>query len=55
MFRKLYFVLLFVSSVPAFAQSSMPGMNMVDMNAASMDLLDVASGTSVIPMGGRCP
>ena len=27
----------------------MPGMNMVDMNAASMDLMNAASGTSVNP------
>ncbi|MGA2879462.1 MAG: hypothetical protein ABSG13_10965, partial [Bryobacteraceae bacterium] len=33
----------------AHAQSSMPGMNMVDMNAASMDLANIASGTSVNP------
>ncbi len=33
----------------------MPGMNMVDMNAASMDLLDEASGTSVNPDGWPMP
>jgi hypothetical protein len=54
MFRKIHFVLLAVSSIPAFGQNSMsgmnmPGMNMVDMNAASMDLINVISGTSVNP------
>jgi len=49
MFRTSAFILLVAANIPAFPQSSMPGMNMVDMNAASMDLANVASGTSVNP------
>ncbi len=44
--RAIGFVLL---AIPAFGQMSMPGMNMVDMNPASMDLMNLASGTSVNP------
>ncbi len=47
MLRPVVFVALIGFGIPAFAQ--MPGMNMVDMNAASMDLVNVASGTSVNP------
>src|SRR3984885_16106899 len=49
MFRTSAFILLVAANIPAFPQSSMPGMNMVDMNAASMDLANVATGTSVNP------
>src|ERR1700722_14954421 len=44
--RAIGFVLL---AIPALGQMSMPGMNMVDMNPASMDLMNLASGTAVNP------
>jgi hypothetical protein len=47
MVRTIVFTVLTVSV--AYGQRSMPGMNMVDMNAASMDLMNAASGTSVNP------
>jgi hypothetical protein len=47
MVQTIVFTVLAVSV--AYGQSSMPGMNMVDMNAASMDLMNAASGTSVNP------
>jgi hypothetical protein len=49
MFRIFVFILLGAIGIPAFGQSSMPGMNMVDMNAASMDLANISSGTSLNP------
>src|SRR3984885_2747967 len=49
MFRTSAFILLVAANIPAFPQSSMPGMNMVDMNAASMDLANISSGTSLNP------
>lgn len=38
-----------LASLPACAQTSIPGMNMVDMTPASMDFMTEASGTSVNP------
>src|ERR1700733_4475134 len=55
MFRTSAFILLVAANIPAFPQSSMPGMNMVDMNAASMDLANVATGTSVNPQSWPMP
>jgi hypothetical protein len=57
MFRKVSFALLLVACARAHAQSSMPGMNMnmVDMNAASMDLTSIATGTSVNPVSWPMP
>ena len=49
MVRAVILILLLAISLPAWAQSSMPGMNMVDMNAASMDLANISSGTSLNP------
>jgi len=49
MVRAVFLILLLAISLPAWAQSSMPGMNMVDMNAASMDLANISSGTSLNP------
>ncbi len=49
MVRAAIFISLLAVSIPVYAQSSMSGMNMVDMNSASMDLMTVASGTSVNP------
>ena len=49
MVRVVILILLLAISLPAWAQSSMPGMNMVDMNAASMDLANISSGTSLNP------
>jgi hypothetical protein len=49
MARVVILILLLAISLPAWAQSSMPGMNMVDMNAASMDLANISSGTSLNP------
>jgi hypothetical protein len=49
MVRRIVLILIAGASVSARGQSSMPGMNMVDMNSASMDLMNVASGTSVNP------
>src|SRR5208282_1502436 len=49
MVRSVVFILSLGICIPAFGQSSMPGMNMVDMNAASMDLMNFTSGTSVNP------
>jgi hypothetical protein len=49
MVRVVISILLLAISLPAWAQSSMPGMNMVDMNAASMDLANISSGTSLNP------
>jgi hypothetical protein len=45
--KQTFLIVLAISA--AHAQSSMPGMNMVDMNAASMDLTNIASGTAVNP------
>jgi hypothetical protein len=53
MVRVVIFIFLIGSA--AYAQSSMPGMNMVDMNAASMDLANFATGTSVNPEGWPMP
>ena len=47
--RTFHLILFALVGVPAFAQSSMPAMNMVEMNAASMDLMNFSSGTSVNP------
>jgi hypothetical protein len=55
MVRRIVLTLLLLIRLPAWAQSSMPGMNMVDMNAASMDLMNVASGTSVNPASWPMP
>lgn len=49
MFRTFLVFLSLTAGIPAFGQNSMPGMNMVDMNAASMDLMNLMSGTSVNP------
>jgi hypothetical protein len=64
-FRTFVCILLCVSGYRAFAQNSMPGMNMpnmkmggmdmVDMNAASMDLMNLSSGTSMNPDGWPMP
>ena len=48
-------LILLLAPIGVRAQSDMPGMNMVDMNAASMDLVNVASGTSVNPDGWKMP
>ncbi len=45
--RTIGLILLGVAG--ARGQTNMPGMNMVDMNPASMDLMNMASGTSVNP------
>jgi hypothetical protein len=50
--RAIGFVLL---AIPAFGQMSMPGMNMVDMNPASMDLMNLVSGTAVNPESWPMP
>lgn len=55
MFPRNVFIVLAMSGIPAFAQHSMPGMNMVEMNAASMDLMSFSSGTSVNPEGWPMP
>lgn len=54
MFRT-FLLILFLSVTVASAQDSMPGMNMVDMNAASMDLMNLMSGTSVNPASWPMP
>ncbi len=57
MFRTIV-ILLAGACIFARAQSSMPGMpgmQMVDMNAASMDLENLASGTSVNPASWPMP
>src|SRR5579863_3264897 len=50
--RAIGFVLL---AVPVFAQMSMPGMNMVDMTPASMDVMNLVSGTAVNPASWPMP
>lgn len=55
MFPRTVLILLALSSVPALAQTSVPGMNMVEMNAASMDLLSFSSGTALNPDGWPMP
>jgi hypothetical protein len=55
MVRVVVLILLLAVSLPAWAQSSMPGMNMADMNAASMDLADISSGTSLNPESWPMP
>jgi hypothetical protein len=52
--------ILILLAIPAFGQNSMPGMNMPSMNMtamnpAGMDLMDVASGTSVNPESWPMP
>lgn len=53
MVRAVSLILLAASAV--HAQNTTPDMNMVDMNAASMDLTNVASGTSLNPDGWPMP
>ena len=48
-------LLFAVAAVCPAQMPSMPGMNMGDMNAASMDLMNVASGTSVNPQAWPMP
>jgi hypothetical protein len=55
MVRVVILILLLARSLPAWAQSSMAGMNMVDMNAASMDLANISSGTSLNPESWPMP
>ena len=55
MVRSVVFVLSLGICIPAFGQMNMPGMNMVDMNPAGMDLMNVASGTSVNPEAWPMP
>jgi hypothetical protein len=55
MFRTTALVLLAGMCIPAFGQSSMPGMNMAGMNTAGMDLMNAASGTSVNPDSWAMP
>ncbi len=47
--RTFHLIVFALVGIPAFAQSPAPAMNMVQMNAASMDLLNFSSGTSVNP------
>jgi hypothetical protein len=49
MVRIVILVFLALAGIHAYGQASMSGMHMVDMNSASMDLLDLTSGTSVNP------
>ena len=52
MVRSIFLILLAGASIPARGQMNMPGMsgmNMTDMNPAGMDLMNLASGTSVNP------
>ena len=49
MVRTVVLILLIGTCITAWGQSSMPGMNMVDMNPATTDLMNIASGTSVNP------
>ena len=61
-FKEIGFILL---AIPAFAQMNMPGMNMpgmnmpgmnmADMSPASMDLMNIASGTSINPEAWPMP
>jgi hypothetical protein len=48
---KTFLLAVSFAAMPAFGQ----GMNMVDMNAASMDLMNVASGTAVNPESWPMP
>jgi hypothetical protein len=50
MVRTIVFILSAGLGIPAFGQSSTPAMNMVEMNAASMDLVNRS-----IRIRGRCP
>jgi hypothetical protein len=50
---KTFIIAVSFAAMPAFGQGM--NMNMVDMNAASMDLVDVASGTSVNPESWPMP
>jgi hypothetical protein len=52
MVRSIFLILLAGACIPAHGQMNMPGMsgmNMTDMNPASMDLMNLATGTSVNP------
>jgi hypothetical protein len=55
MFRGVVIGLLFLPLAAAQEQDSMPHMHMGGMNAAGMDLMDFASGTSVNPQSGSLP
>jgi hypothetical protein len=58
MVRSIFLILLAGASIPARGQMNMPGMsgmNMTDMNPAGMDLMNLATGTSVNPESWPMP
>ncbi len=58
MVRSIFLILLAGVSIPARGQMNMPGMsgmNMTDMNPAGIDLMNLATGTSVNPESWPMP
>jgi hypothetical protein len=53
--RTIGLIFLAVAAVPAVGQMNMPGMHMAEMDPASMDLMNIATGTSVNPESWPMP